>query len=225
MERKTVNEYLAQLQPGLLEPTRHNGSAPLADQAAPDGSESTPRPPGDAADPSEAAIDLGFLGTSIAGATFGYAGGKTAYRYTLWRRWSQGPYLNVVGLNPSTADAETDDPTIRKCIGFAKLWGYSALCMTNLFAYRATRPVAMMTQSEICPVGPANDAYVYAGARKAGIVLCAWGVNGWYLGRDSAVRGMLSLVGAKTRALRLTKAGYPEHPLYIPYVTELKQYP
>lgn len=66
---------------------------------------------------------------------------RRIYRYTLWRRWSDGArYVNFICLNPSTADERTDDPTVRKCVKFARSWGYDALCITNLFAYRATDP-------------------------------------------------------------------------------------
>ncbi len=67
-----------------------------------------------------------------------------AYRYALWRTWDESkPFAMFVGLNPSTADELEDDPTIRRCINFSKLWGYGGLCMVNLFAYRATDPTAL----------------------------------------------------------------------------------
>lgn len=66
------------------------------------------------------------------------------YRYALWRTWDESkPFAMFVGLNPSTADELEDDPTIRRCINFSKLWGYGGLCMVNLFAYRATDPTAL----------------------------------------------------------------------------------
>lgn len=76
------------------------------------------------------------------------------YRYALWRRWGDGPHAMFIGLNPSTADETADDPTIRRCIAFARAWGYGALCMANLFAYRATQPADMLAQDD--PVGPAT---------------------------------------------------------------------
>jgi hypothetical protein len=78
-----------------------------------------------------------------------------------------------VGLNPSTADETSDDPTIRRCIAFAKSWGYSALCMTNLFAYRATDPKIMKKAQY--PVGPDNDDYLKMLSAGAGVVIAAWG--------------------------------------------------
>lgn len=92
-----------------------------------------------------------------------------AFRYTLWREWDVDSltgcaddlphghqFAQFIGLNPSTADETRDDPTIRRCIGFAKLWGYGALCMTNLFAFRATKPRDMRQAAD--PIGPENMA-------------------------------------------------------------------
>ena len=132
------------------------------------------------------------------------------YRYSLWRRWGVGSYAMFIGLNPSTADETTDDPTIRRCVAFATAWGFSALCMTNLFAYRATQPAVM--KGALDPVGPHNDAALCELARGAGVVVAAWGAHGVHRGRDKAVRAMLP----DLRFLRLTKDGHPGHPLYLP---------
>ena len=78
-----------------------------------------------------------------------------------------------VGLNPSTADETNDDPTIRRCISFAQAWGYEGLCMTNLFAFRATEPSDMMKSPD--PVGPENDQALINLAESAGVVVAAWG--------------------------------------------------
>lgn len=133
------------------------------------------------------------------------------YRYDLWRRWIGGDgYAMFVGLNPSTADETEDDPTIRRCIAYAKAWGYSGLCMTNLFAYRATEPKKMMQVAD--PVGPSNDATLRTLAGRAGVVVAAWGTHGTHLGRGDAVRELLPAL----HYLRLTKDGHPGHPLYLP---------
>ena len=133
------------------------------------------------------------------------------YRYTLWRTWdSKLGYAMFIGLNPSTADETEDDPTVRRCIGFAKLWGYGVLCMTNLFAYRATNPNDM--QKADYPIGSKNDYFLKRMASSANIVIAAWGTKGNYLQRDKAV---ISLIPNK-HILRLTKNGYPAHPLYLP---------
>ncbi|MEP0894347.1 DUF1643 domain-containing protein [Leptolyngbya boryana FACHB-1624] len=81
-----------------------------------------------------------------------------------------------VGLNPSTADETHDDPTIRRCTKFAKDWGYSGLCMTNLFAYRATDPKEMI--ASVDSIGLENDQYLLEYAARAGIVVAAWGNHG-----------------------------------------------
>ena len=133
------------------------------------------------------------------------------YRYDLWRTWLGGNgYAMFVGLNPSTADETQDDPTIRRCVAFAKAWGYAGLCMTNLFAYRATDPRDMMRASD--PVGPLNDEILCGRAEGAGVVVAAWGVHGTFGGRHGVVRAALP----ELHYLRLTKAGHPGHPLYLP---------
>lgn len=133
------------------------------------------------------------------------------YRYTLWREWLGGDgYAMFIGLNPSTADETRDDPTIRRCIGFAQSWGYRSLLMTNLFAFRATYPADMMAAAD--PIGPENDSWLRTSAADAGVVVAAWGTLGTHRGRDAAVRAMLR----NLRVLRLTKDGHPQHPLYLP---------
>ena len=133
------------------------------------------------------------------------------YRYDLWRTWIGGEgFAMFVGLNPSTADEIQDDPTVRRCIAYAKTWGYAGLCMTNLFAYRATQPQDMKMATD--PVGPRNDLVLKERAGRAGVVVAAWGVHGTHNNRASAVRAMLP----QLHYLRLTKDGHPGHPLYLP---------
>lgn len=135
------------------------------------------------------------------------------YRYVLWREFGGlvgNGYVMFIGLNPSTADEIEDDPTIRRCIAFAKAWGYGALCMTNLFAFRATQPADMKAATD--PIGPGNDAYLVELAQKAGVVVAAWGTDGAYMGRDQEVR----ILVPRLHFLRKTKDGHPGHPLYLP---------
>lgn len=133
------------------------------------------------------------------------------YRYTLWRVWDAAlPYCQFVGLNPSTADETKNDPTVRRCIAFAKDWGYGALCMTNAFAYRATDPRVMKQQAD--PIGPDNDHWLLEVARGAGIVVAAWGVHGAHRDRDRQIRTMLP----RLHCLGVTAKGQPKHPLYLP---------
>lgn len=131
------------------------------------------------------------------------------YRYELWRRWSDAPPVVFIGLNPSTADETQDDATIRKCIAYAKKWGHGALCMVNLFAFRATQPKDMLAEDD--PVGPDNDRVLQSLAWGCPVVIAAWGAHGSHRGRDKQVLGMLPTL----YALYLTKDGKPGHPLYL----------
>jgi len=147
---------------------------------------------------------------------FGY---KTAtfspcrkYRYSLFRWWDKSkPYVMFIGLNPSTADETKDDPTIRRCIGFARKWGYGGVCMANIFAFRATDPLEMKSFED--PVGPDNNEWLKKLASGAGEVVAAWGVHGVHLGRNVDVRGLIPFM----MCIGTTKDGHPKHPLYIPY--------
>src|ERR1700755_2395175 len=99
------------------------------------------------------------------------------YRYMLERVWSEGNNsLLIVGLNPSTADALLDDPTIRRCVGFAKGLGYGGLLMGNLFAARSTSPSALTGFED--PVGPENDAWLLKLQHRAHATVAAWGNGG-----------------------------------------------
>ena len=135
------------------------------------------------------------------------------YRYLLTRAWgSGGGTLNVIGLNCSTATAEEDDPTIRRCIEFAKRWGFSRLVMTNVFAFRATDPALMKLASD--PIGPKNDRYLRKTAtHEAGMVLAAWGSHASF--RDGELRTVRLLTGVELWCLGETKVGHPRHPLYV----------
>lgn len=120
-----------------------------------------------------------------------------------------------IGLNPSTADETQDDPTIRRCINFAKAWGFSGVYMANLFAFRATDPKVMMQADD--PIGRDNDAWLRTLSSSASLVVGAWGVGGSYMGRD---REVCQLIGAMD-CLGLTKGGHPRHPLYVRADVEL----
>ncbi len=138
-----------------------------------------------------------------------------AYRYALTRRWrSSGRQVAFVLLNPSTADAERDDPTIRRCIGFARAWGFAAVEVVNLFAFRATEPAGLRRAPR--PVGPENDSYLLAAQDRADELVLAWGIHGAWLERDRAVLALLSAQAARPKCLGLTREGHPRHPLYLP---------
>jgi hypothetical protein len=140
------------------------------------------------------------------------------YRYRLWRVWAPGPRLLVIGLNPSTADETADDPTIRRCIGYARRWGYGGLEMRNLFALRATDPREMMAAPD--PMGDNYRPLLFAVAATVegdGAVLAAWGAHGVH--RDADVTFSLDVrrnwpdVGVA--CLGYTKGRCPRHPLYV----------
>ncbi len=136
------------------------------------------------------------------------------YRYTLERRWGDGKTVVFVMLNPSTADASQDDPTIRRCVNFARLWGYSGLVVVNLYAWRDGDPNNLPdTRDEA--IGPENDEAILDSARRAHLVVCAWGTHGAKWGRGDEVLKMLR-AHTVPHALRLTKDGHPSHPLYLP---------
>jgi hypothetical protein len=137
------------------------------------------------------------------------------YRYVLHRelpqplRWVK-PALFIM-LNPSTADATQDDPTIRRCIGFAKYWGCTSLTVVNLFALRSTDPSGLAIDHD--PVGPDNDTHIAEQIRlhSLGVIVGAWGAHPFARKRAEEVmqkHGPFSCLGT-------TKAGAPRHPLYV----------
>lgn len=135
------------------------------------------------------------------------------YRYALWRTWDRsGPTVAFVMLNPSTAGAASDDPTIRRCLGFARAWGFGALVAVNLFALRSPEPARLRRARD--PVGPDNDRHIRSAARTASLVIAAWGIHGALAGRDLAVRSLLA--PHRISCLGLTRSGQPRHPLYLP---------
>lgn len=140
------------------------------------------------------------------------------YRYWLERSWAETGkgFVNFVMLNPSTADAEKDDPTIRKCIGFAQRWGFDGMHVVNLFALRSTNPKSLYSHMD--PVGPENDLFINAGALSAEKTIIAWGRHGTLHGRADAVLKLLQKnAGNRVHALAMNNDGSPRHPLYVPY--------
>jgi hypothetical protein len=135
------------------------------------------------------------------------------YRYSLTRMWDQSliGHLVFVMLNPSTADDKIDDPTIRRCIGFAKTLGYGSMEVVNLFAYRATNPDEL--KNCVDPIGLKNDEYILDAAKRATQIIFAWGTKGIFLNRGKLVGDLL--FEYEPTCLAKTNAGHPKHPLYI----------
>jgi len=131
------------------------------------------------------------------------------YRYALWRTWddSLGSVM-FVGLNPSTADETADDPTLVRCMNYARSWGYGGVCMANLFAYRATEPADMKAAVE--PVGRQNNRWLTKLAGESTLLVAAWGNDGGYLNRSHKVLRLLPGM----YCLAINKTGEPAHPLY-----------
>jgi len=132
------------------------------------------------------------------------------WRYILWRTWDDRlPVVAFIGLNPSTADEMNDDPTVRRCCGFAKAWGFGGIYMLNLFAFRATDPKKMKEAPD--PIGPENDIAISIHAFKAGKVVFCWGNHGAFMGRGKAVMEKIH----PAEVFGFTKQGEPKHPLYL----------
>ena len=149
---------------------------------------------------------------SASGATFSPC---RRWRYLLWRRWDAAtPAANFLMLNPSTADQFQLDPSCTRARNYAERWGYGAVVVTNVFAWRATDPDDMKATKN--PVGRGNNAAIVRAARVAGIVVCAWGNHGAHLGRSAAVVEMLERKGITLHVLRVNDSGEPAHPLYLP---------
>jgi len=134
------------------------------------------------------------------------------YRYALWRTWDENNgHVMFIGLNPSTADEKEDDPTIRRCIGYAKSWGFGGIYMLNIFAFRATKPRNLRDASD--PIGSENDDYLKMYCDNSGLNIACWGTHGAFMNRGQSV---IELLGKNNLScLGITKSGQPKHPLYL----------
>ena len=145
------------------------------------------------------------------------------YRYLLRRTWDQEkPRALIVMLNPSTADAETDDPTIRSCIRLCKGLNYGSFEVVNLFAWRATNPNDLGDVRY--PIGDRNNDTIEAAGARCDFYICAWGAHpmakSWQ--RDAEVYNILAAHRPAIFCLGTTKTGAPKHPLYIKSGTALE---
>lgn len=137
------------------------------------------------------------------------------YRYVLERRWGPGDMVLFMMLNPSTADETQDDNTIRRCISFAKTWGYGGLFIWNLYAYRSTDQSVLDRVAE--PIGRENEDWLWKLIPQSRLLVAAWGANpnrGSYKERE-----FVMLVGPlydhDVYCVGITEKGHPRHPLYI----------
>lgn len=139
----------------------------------------------------------------------------TRYRYWLKRWWDDDaakPWACFVMLNPSTADAAKDDPTIRRCTLFARAWGCVGIYVVNLFALRSPNPALLRTV--VNPVGPDNDWHIKQAFELAkGPIVAAWGAHPFAATRARSVRELVA--GVEMKCLGTTKGGHPKHPLYV----------
>lgn len=150
------------------------------------------------------------------------------YRYLLIRQWdyfskTKG-LVAFVGLNPSTATETEDDPTVRRCVNFARDWGYGGMAMLNVFAFRATDPRVMKRHPE--PVGPDNDEWIqkWTAPEVADLVVACWGVHGDHLLRGRQVAYALKADRSRLRVFGLTKDSHPKHPLYLAATSTAKEW-
>lgn len=138
------------------------------------------------------------------------------YRLRLWRIWDASrPQAAFVMLNPSTADAHTNDATIERCIRRTLDWDFGGLQVANLFAWRSTDPKALARVPD--PVGTGNDQSILEVARSAQRVICAWGRNGRLHQRDQHVLQLMRAQGITPLCLAINQDGSPKHPLYVSY--------
>ncbi len=143
------------------------------------------------------------------------------YRYSLLRSWDlELPDLGWLMLNPSTADATDDDPTIRRCMGFARRWGYGGIYVCNLFAWRATEPKDL--RKLLDPSGPKNNEAIQKQAMYCPEIIVGWGKPRWpFVQRRAwAVIDMLLASPAMIKSLGINSDGSPRHPLYLANDTE-----
>jgi len=145
------------------------------------------------------------------------------YRYVLFRSWGpDGQTIAFIGLNPSTADETKNDPTVSRCINYAKRWGFQSMHMLNIFAFRATDPKAMLRATD--PVGDCNDEWIENVCKDAHMIVLCWGQHGHYLDRGKEVMESLRKLGKPLHYLKACKNGMPGHPLYLPADLKPKPY-
>jgi hypothetical protein len=158
------------------------------------------------------------------------------FRYALWRLFKEPDdfenmkIVSFIGLNPSTADEVKNDPTVTRCVNFAKSWDFDGMFMLNLFAYRATEPKELKATYEankyrLGVVGYFTDEWILSVCDLSNMVIACWGGNGTYLSRDKEVLFMLENECEKeVYALGKTKEKHPRHPLYLKRSSKPEKY-
>jgi len=141
------------------------------------------------------------------------------YRYVLIRGWDNNkPSLMIISLNPSTADEKRNDPTIRRCIGFAKKWRYGKLFVTNLFAFRATNPRDLFNSKN--PVGDKNDYWIKKLSKRVNKIVLAYGNHGKFKDRHNEILKIIKT----PYCIKKSKNNMPMHPLYLKYTDDPIEY-
>lgn len=161
--------------------------------------------------------DAPTLKELIAAGRVNYDAGFSAcqvYRHWLSRTWDANrPYANFLMLNPSKATHLIDDNTVFRTMNYAFDWGYGGVWVTNIFDFRETDPELM--KKHPAPCSGENDAWIVKVAKAAGVVVCAWGVDGAFMSRGAHIRALLLENGVRPTCLKLTKNFHPSHPLYL----------
>lgn len=149
------------------------------------------------------------------------------HRFILTREWlGSGGTINWIMLNPSTADEKFDDPTIRKCIGFSKRWGFRRLSVTNLYAFRSTEPrdLRALLKTDITrAIGENNDAEISHAAGCADLTVVAWGAHPFARARIHHVL-MGCIPAIETYCIGLTREKFPLHPVMAAYTDKPMRY-
>lgn len=141
------------------------------------------------------------------------------YRYSLWRIWNKSlPLLGGLLLNPSTADAMKDDPTVSRMGWRARQMGFGGLIIANIFAYRSTDPEDLYHIYD--PIGFENDVHIAQEMKRCKVTICGWGKHGNYMGRGISVLNLLRMEGITPYVLGLNGDGTPKHPLYLSYAAK-----
>lgn len=138
------------------------------------------------------------------------------YRYLFCQKWSDGESILFIGLNPSMSEGL--NPTLKRCIQFAKDWNYGRCYILNLFAYRAAKPSGLKIAE--LPIGKENNDWLIKTGKRVDKIVFAWGVHGSWKNRDQEVISLFP----NAYCLGKTKAGFPKHPLYLKANTPLEPF-